>query len=111
LKTCQVWANQAAWTTLARYQNPRSWLNTKFGKPRGRHNYIFPETFDDNNCQSGIDNNVNHYLSSQTITKKGVIEQYQTILPEFLPGGIRRQYVLYTFSGKISKKRVMINLR
>jgi len=46
--------NLMALTALASYQNPRAWLNTKFGKSRGQHNYIFPDAFDDNTCQSGI---------------------------------------------------------
>jgi len=91
---------QAARTALASYQNPRAWLNTKFGKSRGQHNYIFPDAFDDNTCQSGIKNNVKNYLSRQTITINEVLNRYQTILPEFLAGGIRRQHFLYAFSGK-----------
>jgi hypothetical protein len=85
---------QAARTALASYQNPRAWLNTKFGKPKGQHNYIFPDAFDDNTCQSGVENNVKNYLYRQSITKDKVLNQYQTILPEFLAGGIRRQHFL-----------------
>jgi len=93
---------QAARLALVSCQPAKIRLDSKFGKPRGKHGYPFPELFDDATCQSELTQKVQGYLNqvSSVIDNTMVIQTYQNLLPECLADGVRRQNFLYAFAGK-----------
>ncbi|MCP4701598.1 MAG: hypothetical protein GY862_32775 [Gammaproteobacteria bacterium] len=93
---------QAARTALAVFQNTAVQLNTKFGLSRGKSRYLFPNKFDDANCQAGILQNVMNYERQyKEADSNNVLQKYQTFLPDCTDAaGNRRQDFLYAFAGK-----------
>jgi hypothetical protein len=97
----KIWRYQAARTALSNCYKHFQALEISFGKKRGKENYPFPEYFTDAAIRLGLKETVDsHRAKNKLVEKNEVLETYQTLLPEFDRGGIRRQYFLHTFSGK-----------
>ncbi|MBF0609834.1 MAG: hypothetical protein G8345_00525 [Magnetococcales bacterium] len=96
--------------TIANYQAARialsanrlrfSPLPSSFGSKRGSDKHLFPDALDINSCQAGIEQTIQAYDGSQTISLEQVLKTFTEVLPECQPGGGRYDNFLCGFAGK-----------
>jgi hypothetical protein len=89
----EIFAYQAARTALSNCRKqftdlPSTWL------PKRLPNDLSPAA-----CLAAIRDVVDQHSAEQAVTVDEVTERFNTLLPEFVGGGARRQDFLWTFSG------------